>query len=263
MKRNFIPSDIKAVIFAGGKGTRLAPYTTVFPKPMVPLGHRPILEIILHQLAYHGIRNIVMSLGYLGELIQAYFQNGYSRFSHLNISYVREQEPMGTAGSLALVPNLDHTFLAMNGDVLTTLDFSHLIKYHRNRKGILTIGMFRKQVKVDLGIIETNERGILTNYVEKPEKTYNVSMGVHVFEPEVLDYIEPNRYLDFPDLVLRLIRKGERIVGYPFDDYWLDIGRHEDYARAQEEFECIKHRIFPADAEFTEDETAYVESAAL
>ncbi len=236
---------MKAVILAGGKGTRLAPYTTVFPKPMVPLGQRPIIEILIRQLAYYGIRQIILSLGYLGELIQAYFQNGNGRFAELDITYIKEREPKGTAGSLALIPDLDETFLVMNGDVLTSINFSELVSYHHKMGGVLTIGMFKKRMKIDLGVIETNREGILTGYVEKPHKTYNVSMGVYVYEPRVLEYISPCPYLDFPDLVLELIKNGERVVGYPFEDFWLDIGRHEDYARAQEQFERMAHKLLP------------------
>ncbi len=235
----------KAVILAGGKGTRLAPYTTVFPKPLVPLGHRPILEIITLQLMHHGITDIVLSLGYLGELIQAYFQNANGRFADLRLNYIKEKKPLGTAGSLRLIPDVDATCIVMNGDVLTTMDYSRLVEYHRAQGGILTIGMYRKPVNIDLGVIETNADGGITAYIEKPVQHYNVSMGVYVYEPEVLRYIEPDTYLDFPDLVSRLLAHGEKVVGYTSDDYWLDIGRHEDYARAQEEFENMKTQLLP------------------
>ena len=236
---------MKAVILAGGKGTRLTPYTTVFPKPLVPLGHRPILDIIIRQLAYYGICDVVLTLGYLAELIQAYFNNVNGELQKVNISYVREKKPTGTAGSLSLVPGLNETFLVMNGDILTTLNYSKLIAYHREKKGILTIGMHMKPVKIDLGVLETDSNGILTGYIEKPEKIYSVSMGIYVYEPEVLKYIEPNRYLDFPNLVLRLLENGERVVGYPCDDFWMDIGRQEDYVRAQKEFELRKENFLP------------------
>ena len=236
---------MKAVILAGGKGTRLAPYTTVFPKPLVPLGHRPILDIIVRQLAYYGIRDIVLTLGYLSELIQAYFSNKDGQLSHVNIDYVKEDEPTGTAGSLSLVPGLDATFLVMNGDILTSLDYSKLITYHHEKKGILTIAMHMKRVRIDLGVIEADQDSILTGYVEKPEKIYPVSMGIYVYEPAVLQYIEPNKYLDFPNLVLRLLANGEKVVGYPCDEFWMDIGRQEDYVRAQEEFERMKDIFLP------------------
>lgn len=236
---------MKAVILAGGRGTRLAPYTTVFPKPLVPLGQRPIIDIIVRQLAYYGFRDIVLSVGYLAELIQAYFHTANNRFSDVNISYAKEHNPTGTAGSLRSIPNLNETFLVMNGDVLTSMPYSELVEVHREKGGILTIGMVLKKLKIDLGVIEVDSNGTLTGYVEKPEKAYTVSMGIYVYEPKVLEYIEPNQYLDFPDLVLRLLEHGEKVVGHPVEDYWLDIGRHEDYARAQEEFENLKHKFLP------------------
>ncbi|UCH22030.1 MAG: nucleotidyltransferase family protein, partial [Deltaproteobacteria bacterium] len=179
------------------------------------------------------------------ELIQAYFQNSNSRFSDLNISYVKENKRMGTAGSLGLIQDLDETFLVMNGDVLTTLDYSKLVAYHRKKNAVLTIAMHRKRVKIDLGVIETDSAGFLTEYIEKPEKPYLVSMGVYIYEPDVLKYIKPNIYLDFPDLVIRLMENGEKVAGYPCDDYWLDIGRHEDYNRAQNEYHKMKKRLLP------------------
>lgn len=234
-----------AVVLAGGMGTRLEPFTTVFPKPLVPLGHQPILDIVIQQLAYYGFKDIILSVGYLAELIQAYFQNSNSRFSDLNISYVKENKRMGTAGSLGLIQDLDETFLVMNGDVLTTLDYSKLVAYHRKKNAVLTIAMHRKRVKIDLGVIETDSAGFLTEYIEKPEKPYLVSMGVYIYEPNVLKYIKPNIYLDFPDLVIRLMENGEKVAGYPCDDYWLDIGRHEDYNRAQNEYHKMKKRLLP------------------
>ena len=236
---------MKAVILAGGKGTRLAPYTTVFPKPLVPLGNRPILDIIVRQLVYYGFRDITMSVGYLAELIQAYFQNCEERFQDVNFTYIKEQEPTGTAGSLGLISGLDETFLVINGDVLTSIDYSDLVAYHMERKGLLTIGIHQKKVKIDLGVVGIDQEGRVTSYTEKPEKAYNVSMGVCVYEPSVLKLIEPNMYLDFPDLVLRLIDKGEKVIAFPFDGYWLDIGRREDYVRAQEEFELREDIFLP------------------
>ncbi len=236
---------MKAVILAGGRGTRLAPYTTVFPKPLVPMGNRPILDIIIRQLAYYGFRDIIMTVGYLAELIQAYFQNASIQLPDVKLTYFKEQKPLGTAGSLSLIPGLDKAFLVMNGDILTSMDYSKLVAYHKKKGGILTIGMHRKRVKIDLGVMETDEDGGLTGYIEKPEKVYLVSMGVYVYEPVVLKYIDPGTYLDFPDLVLRLLDKGEKVVGYACDDYWLDIGRHEDYVRAQEEFERMKDSFLP------------------
>ena len=236
---------MKAVILAGGGGTRLAPYTTIFPKPLVPIGHRPILDIIIRQLSYYGFRDIILTVGPLAELIQAYFQNANSKLPDVNLTYIKERKPLGTAGSLSLIKGLDETFLVMNGDILTTMDYSKLVAYHKKRGSTLTIGTHRKYVKIDLGVIKTDEEGVLTGYSEKPEKEYLVSMGVYVYEPAILKYMKPGAYLDFPDLVLRLLDNGEKVVSYPCDDYWLDIGRHEDYALAQEKYEKMKGQFLP------------------
>lgn len=231
---------MKAVILAGGKGTRLAPYTTIFPKPMLPIGDKPILEIIIKQLAYYGFKDIVLSVGYLAELIQAYFQNNHKFSEEVRLSYVREEQPLGTAGSLSLIPNLTEPFLVMNGDVLTTLDYRKLIEFHKKNKGIVTIAMHKREVKIDFGVISTNGRDELIGYDEKPALNYLVSMGVYVFEPKVLKYIEPNKKLDFPDLIKILLAAGEKVQGYSNDDYWLDIGRHDDYAEAVKNFERME-----------------------
>ena len=236
---------MKAVILAGGKGTRLAPYTTVFPKPLVPLGNQPILEIIIRQLVHHGFTDIVLSVGHLAELIQAYFQNGNERVQGTNITYVRERCPLGTVGALALVPDLDDSFLVMNGDVLTSLDYAKLMKSHRENGGLLTIAMHKRQVKIDLGLMEVNERFELQRFVEKPTLTHMVSMGVYIYEPEIVRYIQPGQYLDFPDLVQQLLRDKRKVVGHPSDDYWLDLGSHADYAKAVEEFEQRKGELLP------------------
>lgn len=236
---------MKTVILAGGKGTRLRPYTTVFPKPLMPIGHRPILDIIIQQLSRHGFKDIVLSVGYLSELIQAYFDNVSSRLNDVKLTYVKEDKPTGTAGSLASISGLDEPFMVMNGDVLTTLDYSKLVDYHHRKGGILTIGMYKKHVKIDLGVVEMDGDGTLTGYVEKPEKIYDVSMGIYVYDPAVLSYIDQGEHLDFPDLVLRLLEHGEKVVGYPFDGHWLDIGREEDYFQAQKKFGEMQHLFLP------------------
>ena len=238
---------MKAVILAGGKGARLEPYTTVFPKPLVPIGHRPILDIIIRQLVYNGFRDIVLNVGHLSELIRAYFQNGINDLENVNLSYHKESVPTGTAGSLRTIQGVSETFLVMNGDILTTMDYTKLITYHREKGGILTIGMHKKRNKVGLGVIETDNNDCLTSYKEKPETEYKVSMGVYVYEPEVLEYIEPDVYLDFPNLVARLLESGEKVVGYPCSDLWLDIGNHEDYVKAQKVFEESKYDFLPKD----------------
>ncbi len=228
---------MKAVILAGGRGTRLAPYTTVFPKPLVPIGDRPILEIIIRQLVSQGIDDIWLSVGYLGELIEAYFQNGHRNIPGLNLHYMRESRPLGTAGPLARIPGLDETFLVMNGDVLTTLNYQAMRKYHLASGAALTIATRRKDVRIDLGVLETNDRYELVAYREKPLYSFDCSMGVYMYEPSVLSYIHSDEALDFPDLVLRLLHCGEKVVGFHSEDFWFDIGCREDYELAQQEFQ--------------------------
>jgi NDP-sugar pyrophosphorylase family protein len=228
---------MKAVILAGGKGTRLAPYTTCFPKPLVPIGDRPILEIIVRQLVCQGIGDIILSVGHLGELIEAYFQNGHRNIPGLNLSYVRESLPLGTAGPLARIPGLTDTFLVMNGDVLTTLNYRELCAFHRESGSELTIAMRRKDVKIDLGVLQTDDSQEVVAYREKPVYSFDVSMGIYVYEPRVLRYIRADEHLDFPDLVLRLLQCGEKVSGFHSEDFWFDIGSREDYELAQQEFQ--------------------------
>jgi NDP-sugar pyrophosphorylase family protein len=229
---------MRAVILAGGKGTRLLPYTTVIPKPLMPVGDRPILELIIRQLKHYGFSRVTMAVGHLAELIEAYFGNG-NKYG-IKIDYSREDEPLGTIGSLSLIDTLDTTFLVMNGDVLTNLDYLKLVDFHKKNQAVATIASYNKEVKVDLGILEMDEGFELKDYIEKPTFKYDVSMGIYVFEPEILSFIEPNAYLDFPDLVQTLIKDNRKVIAFPFDGYWLDIGRHDDYVRAQEEFETIE-----------------------
>lgn len=229
---------MNAVILAGGKGTRLAPFTVVFPKPLVPVGNMPILEIVIRQLANAGFKRVTLTLGYLGELIQAFFAHHKRLSSLIEVDFVEEETPTGTAGSLTLVPGLDDTFLTMNGDVLTTLNFQELVAFHKRSGAVLTIAGHRKRVKVDLGVLEVDpETARVTGYIEKPEYEYPVSMGVYVYEPRALEFIPHGEYFDFPSLVLRLIEEGEKVACFENDALWLDIGRPGDYGEAQQTFE--------------------------
>ncbi len=227
---------MKVVILAGGKGTRLAPYTTVLPKPLVPVADLPIIEILIRQLAHFGFSDVTVSIGHLGELIQAYFATNRRLPEGVRLSYVTEPEPLGTAGSLPLVSGLDQTFLVANGDVLTTLDYRRLVEFHRRQNAALTVAMHQKDVRIDLGVMDVDGASRVTAYREKPLLSYRVSMGIYVYEPRALRHIPAGRYLDFPDLVLALLGAGETVAAYPSDDFWLDIGRADDYAAATEEF---------------------------
>ena len=225
---------MKAVILAGGKGTRLKPYTTVFPKPLMPIGDKPILEIVVRQLKLHGFNEIIMAVGHLAELIMTFFDDG-SKFG-VEIDYSRENKPLGTAGGLGLIKNeLNETFLMLNGDVLTTLDYSDLVNYHKRNGAIATIALKKRDVKSDFGVVEIDDGNSIVEYTEKPKIDYLVSMGVYVFDPKVLEYIRENEYLDFPDIIKKLISNGETVKGYIYDGYWLDIGRPDDYERANRE----------------------------
>lgn len=237
---------MKAVILAGGKGTRLRPYTTFLPKPLMPIGDMPILEIMLHQMKRAGVDEAILTVGHLGALLQTYFQDG--KKLGVRISYSYEDHPLGTAGPLALVQHrLTETFLVTNGDVLTTLDMNDLVRYHRTSGAAATIAMHERQVKVDLGVLHFDDSYELTNYTEKPTYDFHVSMGIYVFEPRVLQFIPENEYLDFPDLVLQLIRSEEKVVGYPFNGYWQDLGRPDDYEQAALDFEQMRSQILRED----------------
>jgi len=236
---------MRAVILAGGKGQRLRPYTTVLPKPLMPIGDMPILEVVLRQLKRAGITRVTIAVGYLAELLQAFFGDG--RRLGLSIDYSFEERPLGTVGPLTLIPALkdEGTFLMMNGDVLTTLDYAALIRNHRESDVAATIATYRRDVRIDFGVIESGPDNLLTGYVEKPSFDYRVSMGVYCFDARVLALLEPNQHRDFPDLVKSLISAGEKVASYPFDGYWLDIGRPDDYAAAIDEFESHRALFLP------------------
>jgi NDP-sugar pyrophosphorylase family protein len=233
---------VKAVIVAGGKGTRLKPYTTVFPKPLMPIGNKPILEIIVRQLKSQNIKDIIILVGYLGELITAFFGDG-SKFG-VNIRYSKEEQPLGTVGGLSLIKDeLDDAFIMINGDTLTALNFSDLGDYHRRNGAIATIALNKRRVHIDFGMVEIDTENKVKGYTEKPTLESLVSMGVNALSPEVLEYIEPKKYLDFPMLIHNLIANRKTVKAFIFDGYWLDIGRPDDYERANAEIEDINGKL--------------------
>jgi NDP-sugar pyrophosphorylase family protein len=238
----------RAVVLAGGLGTRLQPYTTVLPKPLMPIGDRPVLDIVVRQLRRHRFDRITIATGHLAELIEAFFGDGSTH--GIPVDYFREDRPLGTVGSLALIDGLDQDFLVMNGDVLTDMDYSALLSGHRESGAAATVAVKRRTVQIDLGVLEFADDGAperITGCVEKPRLDYHASMGVYCFSPSVLRFIEPGRPLDFPDLVQRLLDAGELVRGWHSDAYWLDIGRHDDYERALEEFAKMRHVLVPGD----------------
>src|SRR5215475_266197 len=185
------------VILAGGKGTRLMPYTTSLPKPLVPVGDYPILDILLRQLAVQGFKEITLAVGHLAGLIQAYFKQGQAWGVDLNYAY--ETTPLGTAGPIARLSYGDRAILVLNGDLLTTLDFAQLVRFHYENNAAATIGTTRRTETVQFGVIETAANGQITQYKEKPNLDYLVSMGIYVFSPEVRDFIPRSQKFDFPD----------------------------------------------------------------
>ncbi len=234
---------MRAVILAGGKGTRLEPYTWLFPKPLVPLGDKPVMEILIRQLARYGITHITVAIGHLGELVATYFGDG-SEYG-VQIDYSREENALGTAGPLALIDGLEDDFFVMNGDILTTLPFDSMMRFHRAQGGCATVAMHHKDVKLQLGVIHTNGNHEITGYVEKPTLSYAVSMGIYIFTPHVLQHIPSGNYLDFPDLVQTLLQADRRVISFPCSDYWADIGTHADYETAVAEYEERKHELIP------------------
>lgn len=228
---------MKAVILAGGRGTRLAPYTTILPKPLMPLGNHPVLEIILCQLKKHGFTEITMAVGYLRHLLEAYFEHGERLGVQIEYSY--EDQPLGTAGPLSLIDGLDEPFLVMNGDVLTNLDFDALYAYHLEHGATATVSLYPKTVEISLGVLEVDERSEVVSYQEKPNYSYLASMGIYVFSPRVLDYLPTGQRCDIPDLIKTLLSHGEKVVGRVFHGDWVDIGRPQDYMMAVENYEYL------------------------
>lgn len=235
MGREIDSSDVRAVILAGGKGTRLRPLTAVFPKPLVPLGDKAILEILLMRLQSFGFKRITLCTGYLASMIRILCGDG-SAFG-LDIEYSGEDEPLGTVGPLGYVKNLTDPFIVMNGDLLTTLNFSKMIDFHVSRNADVTIGAYRRDVSIDFGVIESNNDGDFTGFREKPTYHFEVSMGVNILSRSAMKYVEAGKYMDMPDLILKIYENGGKVCCFREECFWLDIGRMDDYALAQKEYE--------------------------
>jgi NDP-sugar pyrophosphorylase family protein len=226
---------MRAVVLAGGRGTRLRPYTTVLPKPLVPVADRPILELVIRQLARHGFKRIDLSVGHLGGLIKAYLDS-IELPGDVELRYWWEDAPLGTAGALRMIDDLDEPFLAMNGDILTTLDYAQLMRFHAGHEGGLTIATHRQKVDIDLGVIESDD-GFVKEYVEKPTMRFDVSMGVYAYDPEVLELI-PERRFDLPDVVNSMLEAGRKVAVYTGAGVWFDIGTVGEHERATAEIEA-------------------------
>jgi NDP-sugar pyrophosphorylase family protein len=224
---------MRAAVLAGGLGTRLRPYTTVLPKPLVPVGDRPILELILGWLARAGCERVDVCIGHLGELIQTYFSQAQTIPAGLDVHWQWESAPLGTAGALRLVPDVTDTLLVVNGDVLTDLEPAAMLAYHRERGAALTVATTRAEVETELGVIEHAE-GMITGYREKPVLSYIASMGVYLYEPRALSALPPGP-CQFPDLVLRLLELDERVASYETDAEWHHVGTFAQHYEASRE----------------------------
>jgi NDP-sugar pyrophosphorylase family protein len=227
---------MQALILAGGKGTRLKPYTTIIPKPLMPVGDMPILEVVLRQLKNVGVNRVILAVGYLGHLFQAFFLDG--RRLGLEIEYSFEEQPLGTAGPIALsLDKLDEDVLVMNGDLLTTLDYQKMFEFHKSAAAAATIGTYKREVKIDFGVVETSG-GELSRYIEKPVYHFDVSMGINILNVKsIRRFLTPGHYQDIPELMTKLHDGGEKVLCYQAPCYWLDIGRVDDYQTASEIFE--------------------------
>ena len=223
-----------AVLLAGGRGARLRPFTMSIPKPLLPLGEVPIIEIVIRQLAAAGIERVVVTLGHLAPLFTASIGDG-SQWG-VNVEYCREDEPLGTAGPLKLVENSGDSVLVMNGDILTTLDYHAMLSAHRARKAAATIALHRRDVFIDYGVILSDASDDLVGFDEKPTISYDVSMGINILSREAIEMIPAGVKYDMPDLLMALVAAGKKVSCYRTDCYWQDIGRFDDYQQASADF---------------------------
>jgi NDP-sugar pyrophosphorylase family protein len=234
----------RAVILAGGKGTRLRPYTVVLPKPLMPIGEEPILEVIVKQLAAMGFRHITMAVNHQAELIKAFFGDG-SKWK-VSIDYSLEEKPLGTMAPLKNITDLPENFLVMNGDVLTDRNFDEFYRVHSESGSIFTISSARRVQTIDYGVLRTDDGGRLTGFQEKPKTDYLVSMGVYMLNRRVLDFIPEDQHFGFDNLMYRLLDEGERVSVSVHEGLWLDIGRPDDYHEAIELFERERSVLLPS-----------------
>lgn len=225
-----------AFIMTGGKGLRLAPYTDVLPKGLLPVGGRPMLHWIVSQLTHHGVQRITMACGHLAELIQTYFGDG-SRYD-VEIRYFVEDKPLGTAGALRLIDVSDEPFLVLNCDLLTTLDFSELMRFHRQHGGLLTVASHLQVGRLEYGTLVTQGDRVV-HYLEKPMQTAVVGMGVYVLSPDCLKYLPSEDNVDMPQVIEQILDAGQPVYHFANDAYWLDIGRPSDFKKANEDIQSI------------------------
>lgn len=234
---------MRAVILAGGKGTRLRPYTAALPKPLVPVGDRSILDIVLAQLRRVGVTHVTMAVSHLAHLIMAYFGDGTQQ--GLKIDYSVEDKPLSTIAPLKLIRDLPETFFVMNGDVLTDLDFGALRSFHEERDADITVAMFDRDTRIDFGVLEADASGRVVAFKEKPTYHFHVSMGVYVMSRRLLEIVPDGRPFGFDHLMYACVAERRRAFVYPHRGYWLDIGRPDDYVEACEKIEELLTRLLP------------------
>jgi NDP-mannose synthase len=232
---------MQAIILAGGKGTRLKPYTTVLPKPLMPIGDCPILEVVVKQLKKNGFKKITMAIGHQHDLFIAFFGNGEKW--GIPIDYYVEKEPLGTAAPLRYIPNLEDTFLMMNGDILTDLNFKEFFDLHFKNNADLTIATHERTQDINYGTLEYSVDGMLTKFIEKPSLKFRVSMGIYILSRKAVSLIPEHGHFDFPDLVQKFLVQKMRVYCHPYSGYWMDIGRPDDYEQAIDDYEKIKDRL--------------------
>jgi dTDP-glucose pyrophosphorylase/CBS domain-containing protein len=235
LRKDLIPDvrlDLSAVIMAGGYGKRLLPLTENVPKPMLPVGDRPLLELIIGQLRRSGIRDVNLTTHYLPESIVNHFGDGQKFGVRLN--YVKEDHPMGTAGGLRQMNRPTGPILVINGDILTGVHFQEMLIYHRQHLAELTVGVRRYDMQVPFGVVECKGERI-TKLREKPSLSFFINAGTYLLEPSAWDYIPEGRRFDMTDLIQALLDDGRPVASFPIMEYWLDVGRHEDYQKAQED----------------------------
>lgn len=235
----------RAVILAGGIGSRLRPYTTVIPKPLMPLGEHPILEILLMQLARQGFDRVDICIGYLGHLIRAVVGDGSRQ--GIEVAYHEEDEPLGTMGALANIGDIarDESVLMMNGDILTDLDFAAVVEAHDASEAAATICVMRRRVDMEFGVIEVDDNGDLAGYHEKPSSDVLVSIGVNVVNGDALAYLERGTRTDVPTFMERISAAGERVRCAELTSFWLDLGRVDDYQAAADLIAESPDRFLP------------------
>ena len=231
----------RAVILAGGRGTRLRPYTTVLPKPLMPIGDYPILEVVVRQIARAGFDRITMAVNHQAELIKAFFGDG-SKWGTA-IDYSLEDEPLGTMGPLRLIGDLPEHFLVMNGDILTDLDYGAFHDAHVASNRLFTISSFRRQQCIDYGVLEVDGDRKLSGFSEKPRTDYEVSMGVYMMSRRAVELVPRSQAFGLDQLMLEMLARGQSVAVERFDGYWLDIGRPDDYLQAIEEFDTMRARF--------------------